>query len=116
MGLLDRSSVVYFTGRCFGSRLGCYPLDRAVRCDRLGAPCSLRLPCGSPFPVADVWGRSLAISSLPAIREVFGECAEIQRCQWKKRENVVSYLPKDEQKTWRYRLQRAYREHLLQEL
>ena len=51
-----------------------------------------------------------------AIREVFGECAEIQRCQWHKRENVVSYLPKDEQKTWRCRLQRAYQEHLLQEL
>jgi len=45
-----------------------------------------------------------------AIREVFGECAEIQRCQWHKRENVVSYLPKDEQKTWRSRLQRAYQE------
>jgi transposase-like protein len=32
----------------------------------------------------------------------------IQRCQWHKRENVVSYLPRDEQKTWRRRLQRAY--------
>lgn len=33
-----------------------------------------------------------------AIREVFGKRAEIQRCQWHKRENVVSYLPKADQK------------------
>jgi len=45
-----------------------------------------------------------------AIEEVFGKRAEIQRCQWHKRENVVSYLPKDDQKTWRSRLQRAYQE------
>jgi len=45
-----------------------------------------------------------------AIREVFGPRAEIQRCQWHKRENVVSYLPKAEQKKWRSRLQRAYQE------
>jgi len=32
----------------------------------------------------------------------------IQRCQWHKRENVVSHLPKAEQKSWRRRLQRAY--------
>jgi transposase-like protein len=32
----------------------------------------------------------------------------IQRCQWHKRENVVSYLPRTEQKAWRGRLQRAY--------
>ena len=32
----------------------------------------------------------------------------IQRCQWHKRENVVSYLPRREQKYWRGRLQRAY--------
>ena len=31
-----------------------------------------------------------------------------QRCQWHKRENVVSYLPKSHQKTWRKKLQRAY--------
>ena len=34
-----------------------------------------------------------------AIREVFGSRAEVQRCQWHKRENVVSYLPKADQKT-----------------
>jgi transposase-like protein len=32
----------------------------------------------------------------------------IQRCQRHKRENVVSHLPKAEQKSWRRRLQRAY--------
>jgi putative transposase len=32
----------------------------------------------------------------------------VQRCQWHKRENVVSYLAKGEQKAWRSRLQRAY--------
>ena len=45
-----------------------------------------------------------------AIDEVFGERAEVQRCQWHKRKNVVSYLPKTDQKTWRSRLQRAYQE------
>ena len=30
------------------------------------------------------------------------------RCQWHKRENVVSYLSKSEQSLWRKRLQRAY--------
>jgi transposase-like protein len=45
-----------------------------------------------------------------AIDEVFGERAEVQRCQWHKRKNVVSYLPKTDQKTWRSRLQRAYEE------
>lgn len=45
-----------------------------------------------------------------AIREVFGQRAEVQRCQWHKRENVISYLPKEDQKKWRSRLQRAYQE------
>jgi len=43
-----------------------------------------------------------------AIRKVFSDRALIQRCQWHKRENVVSYLPKSQQATWRRRLQRAY--------
>lgn len=29
-----------------------------------------------------------------AIRKVFADKAMVQRCQWHKRENVVSYLPK----------------------
>ena len=32
----------------------------------------------------------------------------MHRCQWHKRENVVSYLSKSEQVSWRQRLQRAY--------
>lgn len=45
-----------------------------------------------------------------AVGEVFGEYAIIQRCQWHKRENVVSYLPKGRQATFRKLLQRAYGE------
>jgi transposase-like protein len=43
-----------------------------------------------------------------AVRKVFRDKAIIQRCQWHKRENVVSYLPKSHQKAWRKKLQRAY--------
>ncbi len=42
-----------------------------------------------------------------AVRKVFSKRALVQRCQWHKRENVVSYLPKREQAAWRRRLQRA---------
>jgi transposase-like protein len=43
-----------------------------------------------------------------AVREVFGEDVAVQRCQWHKRENVVSYLPKGDQSLWRRKLQSAY--------
>jgi transposase-like protein len=43
-----------------------------------------------------------------AVRKVFRDKAVVGRCQWHKRENVVSYLPKSEQVEWRRRLQRAY--------
>lgn len=43
-----------------------------------------------------------------AIDEVFGEYAVVQRCQWHKRENVVAYLPKSDQKRYRSKLQQAY--------
>ncbi len=43
-----------------------------------------------------------------AVRDVFGDDAPVQRCQWHKRENVVSYLAKNEQPTWRRKLQAAY--------
>lgn len=43
-----------------------------------------------------------------AVRKAFGCQAAVQRCQWHKRENVVSYLPKGEQADWRRRLQWAY--------
>lgn len=43
-----------------------------------------------------------------AVRKAFRNRALVQRCQWHKRENVVSCLPKGEQAFWRRRLQRAY--------
>ena len=43
-----------------------------------------------------------------AVKRAFGNRALVQRCQWHKRENVVSYLSKTEQAAWRRRLQRAY--------
>ena len=43
-----------------------------------------------------------------AVTHVFRDQALVQRCQWHKRENVVSYLPTREQADWRRRLQRAY--------
>jgi len=42
------------------------------------------------------------------LRKAFKDRVLIQRCQWHKRENVVSYLAKKDQKFWRGRLQRAY--------
>jgi transposase-like protein len=43
-----------------------------------------------------------------AVGRVFGPQALIQRCQWHKRENVVSYLPKGQQARVRRKLQAAY--------
>jgi transposase-like protein len=43
-----------------------------------------------------------------AVRKCFKKQALVGRCQWHKRENVVSYLPRSEQGAWRKRLQRAY--------
>lgn len=43
-----------------------------------------------------------------AIGQVFGYHARIQRCQWHKRENVVSYLPSSQQARFRTKLRRAY--------
>ncbi len=45
-----------------------------------------------------------------ALDEVFFKKYLHQRCQWHKRENVVSYLKEEDQKEYRSRLQRAYRE------
>ncbi len=42
-----------------------------------------------------------------AVRDVFGD-VPVQRCQWHKRENVVSYLTKTEQPAWRRKVQAAY--------
>ena len=42
------------------------------------------------------------------IRAALGDKAIIQRCQWHKRENVLSYLPKKLQQKFRNKLQSAY--------
>lgn len=36
-----------------------------------------------------------------AVDKVLGDKAAVQRCQWHKRENVVSYLPAGKQVTYR---------------
>ena len=43
-----------------------------------------------------------------AVRKAFRHRALVQRCQWHKRENVVSAVAKRAQPVWRQRLQRAY--------
>ena len=43
-----------------------------------------------------------------AIRKVFADKAIIHRCQWHKRENVVSYLPKSHKTTWRKKFSGLY--------
>ena len=45
-----------------------------------------------------------------AVEEILGRYVLIQRCQWHKRENVVSYLPKEQQEVFRRKLQRAYQQ------
>jgi transposase-like protein len=42
------------------------------------------------------------------ISEVMGDGALIARCQWHKRENVLSYLAKERRAEWKRRLQSAY--------
>lgn len=43
-----------------------------------------------------------------AVKKVFRDKALVGRCQWHKRENVVSHLARNTQAEWRRRLQRAY--------
>lgn len=45
-----------------------------------------------------------------AVEEVFGEFNLTQRCQWHKRENVVSYLREEDKDIFRGKLHRAYSE------
>lgn len=60
-------------------------------------------PLGQPLLVVLDGAKGLRA----AVREVFGE-VPVQRCQWHKRENVVSYLAKQDQPAWRRKLQAAY--------
>ncbi len=50
-----------------------------------------------------------------AVKRAFKKRALVQRCQWHKRENVVSYMAKAEQASWRRRLQRAYQRPTIEE-
>jgi len=50
-----------------------------------------------------------------AVNKAFRHRTLVQRCQWHKRENVVSYLSKGEQASWRKRLQRAYNRPVYQD-
>ena len=50
-----------------------------------------------------------------AVKETFGQHCIIQRCQWHKRENVVSYLSENDAEFYRQKLQSAYREPTYEE-
>lgn len=50
-----------------------------------------------------------------SVEEVFSGYALIQRCQWHKRENVLKYLPKGKQETFRKKLQSAYEEPIYED-
>ena len=64
---------------------------------------------GPRRPPRACWSSSMVARGLrTAVRKAFRGRALVQRCQWHKRENVVSYLAKGEQTVWRQRLQRAY--------
>ena len=52
---------------------------------------------------------------LKALKDVFGKRVVIQRCQWHKRENIVSYLSKQDQAQVRQLLQAAYERPTLKE-
>lgn len=45
-----------------------------------------------------------------AVTDVFGKKAVIQRCQWHKRENVLSYLGEKDKVNYKIKMQNAYRE------
>jgi len=45
-----------------------------------------------------------------AVEDVFGKAAIIQRCQWHKRENIISYLSEEDKEKYRRKLQKAYNE------
>jgi putative transposase len=47
---------------------------------------------------------------IKAVKETFGSLAVIQRCNWHKRENVISYLNEGQKEVFRSRIQRAYAE------
>ena len=63
---------------------------------------------GVQAPAGPLVVRDGAKGQSAAVREVFGERVPIQRCQWHKRENVLSYLPKTQHALRRRKLPLAY--------
>jgi len=45
-----------------------------------------------------------------AVKDTFGNYCIIQRCQWHKRENIISYLNEEQGKIYKSRIQSAYKE------
>ena len=43
-----------------------------------------------------------------AVKDVFAKKAVVQRCQWHKRENVLSYLNETDKPYWKNQINRAY--------
>ena len=44
-----------------------------------------------------------------AVKETFGDHAQVQRCTWHKQENVVSYLKEEDKDRVRSKMQEAYK-------
>ena len=54
------------------------------------------------------WSPTAPRGCTPAVREVFGAAALLQRCQWHKRENVLPICPSGHRPAFRRKLQAAY--------
>lgn len=50
-----------------------------------------------------------------AVKETFEKHVVIQRCQWHKRENVLSYLPENKQEHYKRRINKAYNQETYEE-
>ncbi|MFN8166461.1 MAG: transposase [Bacteroidia bacterium] len=48
-----------------------------------------------------------------AVQDVFGKKAVVQRCQWHKRENVLSYLSDRDKSNYKTKIQNAYRGRII---
>jgi len=68
----------------------------------LRAPGDRGFPLDQPLLVVPDGAKGLR----SAVRDVFGDVT-VQRCQWHKRENVVSFLAKPDQPAWRGKLEAA---------
>ena len=68
-----------------------------------------RPPRSTLFPYTTLF-RSGSKGLRKAVKETFGNYCLVQRCQWHKRENVVSYLGEKDAPVLRSKLQSAYSE------